>query len=72
MEILSDHEAQRGLTRSEIFELYCRLLALEERLREIDAMAAVRQPFAETEEAMAEALTLQAVGSAPAQVSALG
>jgi hypothetical protein len=68
----SDHEAPRGLTRSEIFELYCRLLALEERLREIDAMAAARQPFAETEEMMAEAISLQAAGSAPAQFAALG
>jgi hypothetical protein len=35
-------------------------------------MAAARQPFAETEEMMAEAISLQAAGSAPAQFAALG
>jgi hypothetical protein len=44
----SDRQAPFGLTESEIFSLYCRLLALEQRLGEIDALAsAIRPPFAE-------------------------
>ncbi|MCW2285657.1 hypothetical protein M2323_003526 [Rhodoblastus acidophilus] len=72
MENGSEPEAPRGLTRSEIFDLYCRLLALEERLREIDAMAAAHQPFAHADELMADAVSLQAAGSVPAQFAALG
>jgi len=48
MENLRNQEAP-GLTRGEIFDLYCRLLALEERLREIDALASdPRQPLGES------------------------
>lgn len=71
MENGSEPEAPRGLTRSEIFELYCRLLALEERLRDIDAMAAAHQPFAHADEIL-DAVSLQAAGSVPAQFAALG
>ena len=67
MEMLCDQQAPPGLTRSEIFELYCRLLALEQRLAEIDAMAAAgRRPFAESETADL-CVSLQAVDSIPAQ-----
>ena len=77
MEKLSDQGATHGLTPGEIFDLYCRLLALDQRLREIDAMAAeIRPPFDETDPgetgASADALSLAAFDSAPAQSPALG
>jgi len=44
MDGVGDAMPPKSLTQSEIFELYCRLMDLEKRLGEIDALAGSMRP----------------------------